>query len=92
MRAAATVLDELAVPYRALVISAHRTPERLYAFGRAARDHGYKVIIAGAANAGLLAAQILALSDPDLAARLTAWREARTLGVPEYPHADTAPA
>lgn len=142
MRAAASILDELQVPYRSYIISAHRTPKRLYEFATSAKDAGFRVIIAGAggaahlpgmtaamttlpvlgvpvantalsgqdslysivqmpagvpvgtlaigeagaANAGLLAAQILALSDEALHARLSTWREMRTKSVPEKPH------
>jgi 5-(carboxyamino)imidazole ribonucleotide mutase len=141
MRAAAAVLDELGVAYEARVVSAHRTPERLYAFAKSARDAGVKVIVAGAGgaahlpgmtaalttlpvlgvpiattalngedalhsivqmpagvpvgtlaigepgalNAGLLAAMILALGDPALAARVDAWRAERTAKVVERP-------
>jgi 5-(carboxyamino)imidazole ribonucleotide mutase len=141
MRAAAAVLDELGVTYETRVISAHRTPDRLFAFAKSARDAGFKVIIAGAGgaahlpgmtaalttlpvlgvpisttplsgedalysivqmpagvpvgtlaigepgalNAGLLAAKILALSDPALAARVAAWRADRTAKVVERP-------
>ncbi len=141
MRAAAQVLDELGVAYDARVISAHRTPDRLYAFARSAKDSGFKVIVAGAGgaahlpgmtaalttlpvlgvpisttalagedalysivqmpagvpvgtlaigepgalNAGLLAAEILAISDPQLAARVDAWRAGRTAKVAERP-------
>ena len=139
LRGAAETLDALGVPYLAKVVSAHRTPERMYAFAKGAKAAGFKVIVAGAGgaahlpgmtasltelpvlgvpvpvanmagldsllsivqmpagiavgtlaigtpgarNAGLLAAQILALSDPDLAERLAAWRAARTEAVPE---------
>ena len=139
MKKAAEVLDELGVAYEAKVVSAHRTPDRMYAFAKAAQASGVKVIIAGAggaahlpgmtasltdlpvlgvpiesralkgldsllsinqmpagiavgtlaigepgaANAGLLAAQILALSDPALAARFRARREALTASVAE---------
>ena len=141
MRATAQVLDELGVAYDARVISAHRTPDRLYAFARSAKDAGFKVIVAGAGgaahlpgmtaamttlpvlgvpisttalagedalysivqmpagvpvgtlaigepgalNAGLLAAEILAISDPQLAARVEAWRAGRTAKVAERP-------
>ena len=141
MRVAAQVLDELGVAYDARVISAHRTPDRLYAFGKSAKDSGFKVIVAGAGgaahlpgmtaalttlpvlgvpisttalagedalysivqmpagvpvgtlaigepgalNAGLLAAEILAISDPQLAARVDAWRAGRTAKVAERP-------
>ena len=139
MKAAADALDALAVPYEAKVVSAHRTPERLYAFAKGAKAAGIKVIIAGAGgaahlpgmtasmtelpvlgvpvkskalegldsllsilqmpggipvgtlaigepgarNAGLLAAQILALSDEALAGRLAAFRKAQTDSVAE---------
>lgn len=141
MRRAADALDELSVSYEARIVSAHRTPDRLYAYAKEAESRGLKVIIAGAGgaahlpgmtasltrlpvlgvpvetrvlggedsllsivqmpagvpvgtlaigeagafNAGLLAAQILALSDPALAERFTKWREARTAAVPEAP-------
>jgi 5-(carboxyamino)imidazole ribonucleotide mutase len=139
MRCAAEALDALAVAYEAKVVSAHRTPERLYAFAKGAKAAGYKVIVAGAGgaahlpgmtasmtdlpvlgvpvrsesltgldsllsivqmpggvpvatlaigpagarNAGILAAQILALSDPALAQRLAAFRQAQTEAVGE---------
>lgn len=141
MREAATILDELGVGYEARIVSAHRTPDRLWAYGKAAADRGLKVIIAGAggaahlpgmmasktrvpvigvpvqtralsgvdslysivqmpkgfpvatmaigaagaANAGLMAAGILAVSDRDLAARLDAWRDALSASIPEDP-------
>lgn len=138
---AAGVLGDLRVSHRTLVISAHRTPERLVAFARSAREEGYRVIIAGAGgaahlpgmvasltplpvfgvpvqsralngldsllsivqmpagvpvgalaigdagarNAALLAAAVLALSDEDLARRLDAWRARQTEAVPDKP-------
>jgi 5-(carboxyamino)imidazole ribonucleotide mutase len=144
MRAAAAVLTELAVPHEARIVSAHRTPERLYEFARSAQVKGFKVVIAGAGgaahlpgmvaaltplpvlgvpirssaldgqdsllsivqmpagvpvgtlaigeagatNAGLLAAQILALSDPDLALRIDEWRRRRTEAIAEHPKDD----
>ena len=144
MQAAAAVLRTLGVAHEVRIVSAHRTPERLYDYARSARDRGLKVIIAGAGgaahlpgmtaaltllpvlgvpmqskalsgedsllsivqmpagvpvgtlaigeagatNAGLLAAQILALSDAALAARLEAWRAAQTASVPERPDAN----
>ena len=144
MRSAASVLEELQVPFATRIVSAHRTPERLYEFARTARAAGLKVIIAGAggaahlpgmtasltslpvlgvpirssaldgqdsllsivqmpagvpvgtlaigeagaANAGLLAAQILALADPALAARIDAWRARQTAEVAEAPKRD----
>ena len=134
MSAAAAILDALDVRYTAEVVSAHRTPERMFAWAKGAREAGYRVVIAGAGgaahlpgmiasltplpvlgvpvqsralsgldsllsivqmpggvpvgtlaigeagakNAGLLAAQILALSDDALAQRLDAWRAAQT--------------
>ena len=139
MKAAADSLDDLGVAYEAKVISAHRTPDRLYDFARGAKAAGIKVIIAGAGgaahlpgmaasmtelpvlgvpvkskaldgvdsflsiaqmptgipvgtlaigeagarNAGLLAAQILALSDEALAERVAAFRQRQTASVPE---------
>jgi 5-(carboxyamino)imidazole ribonucleotide mutase len=141
MKHAADVLAELQVTYDVKVISAHRTPDRLYDYARTARARGLKVIIAGAGgaahlpgmtaamttlpvlgvpvqssalsgqdsllsivqmpagipvgtlaigaagatNAGLLAAQILALGDEALAARLEARRARQTAAVPETP-------
>jgi len=141
MQRAAEVLDELGVAYEAKIVSAHRTPERMYAFARGAAAKGFKVIVAGAGgaahlpgmvaslthlpvlgvpveskalkgmdsllsivqmpagvptgtlaigeagatNAGIFAASILALSDEALAQRLQAWRAARTEAVSETP-------
>ncbi|KAI93605.1 N5-carboxyaminoimidazole ribonucleotide mutase, partial [Rhodomicrobium udaipurense JA643] len=62
MRAAAAVLDELGVPYDARVISAHRTPERLYSFAKSARGEGFKVIVAGAGGAAHLPGMTAALT------------------------------
>ena len=139
MREAAAILDELGVSYEARIVSAHRTPDRLWDYGKTAVDRGLKVIIAGAggaahlpgmmasktrvpvigvpvqtralsgvdslysivqmprgypvatmaiggaANAGLMAAAILALGDPALAARLDGWRAALSASIPEEP-------
>jgi 5-(carboxyamino)imidazole ribonucleotide mutase len=141
MRHAAETLDALAVPYDKRIVSAHRTPDRLYAFARGAKAAGVQVIIAGAGgaahlpgmtaamttlpvfgvpveskalsgldslysivqmppgvpvgalaigkagaiNAALLAASVLALADPALAARLEAWRKQQTDAVAEGP-------
>ena len=139
MRDAAAILDELEVPYEAKIVSAHRTPDRLWDYGKTAAGRGLQVIIAGAggaahlpgmmasktrlpvigvpvqtkslsgvdslysivqmpkgypvatmaiggaANAGLMAAAILALSDPALAVRLDAWREALSASIPDAP-------
>ena len=139
MKHAAERLDQLGVAWEAKVVSAHRTPQRLYDFATNAKAAGHKAIIAGAggaahlpgmaasmtdlpvlgvpvqskalkgmdsllsivqmpggvpvatlaigeagaANAGILAAQILALSDPALAERLSAFRAAQTASVAE---------
>ena len=139
MKAAAEVLDELGVSYETKIVSAHRTPDRLWDYGKTAVSRGLKVIIAGAggaahlpgmmasktrvpvigvpvqtkalsgvdslysilqmpkgypvatmaiggaANAGLMAAAILAVSDPAVAARLDAWRDALSASIPEQP-------
>ncbi|WP_206453219.1 5-(carboxyamino)imidazole ribonucleotide mutase [Aurantimonas marina] len=134
MKNAADTLDALSIGFDARIVSAHRTPQRLYEFAQAAKDAGFKVIIAGAGgaahlpgmtaaltplpvfgvpvesralsgkdsllsivqmpagipvgtlaigragavNAALLAASVLALSDEALAVRLDAWRKAQT--------------
>ncbi|WP_342755042.1 5-(carboxyamino)imidazole ribonucleotide mutase [Pantoea sp. MBD-2R] len=131
---AAEILTSLAVPFHCEVVSAHRTPDKLFSFAEQAAENGFDVIIAGAggaahlpgmlaaktlvpvlgvpvqsaalsgvdslysivqmprgipvgtlaigkagaANAALLAAQILALHDADLAGRLANWRQAQT--------------
>ena len=141
MRHAAEICDELKIPYESRIVSAHRTPDRMVEFAKAARGRGIKVIIAGAGgaahlpgmvaamtilpvlgvpvesaalkgvdslysivqmprgvpvgtlaigtagaeNAGLLAAQIVALSDDDVADRLSAWRAKRTADVADEP-------
>lgn len=141
MREAADVLDVLDVPYEAKIVSAHRTPDRLWDYGKTAVDRGLQVIIAGAGgaahlpgmmasktrvpvigvpvqtkalsgvdslysilqmprgypvatmaigaagakNAGLMAAGILALQDPALAARLDQWRVDLSASIPEEP-------
>src|SRR3954451_20410809 len=141
MRHGAEMLETLGVPYEQRVVSAHRTPDRLYAYAKGAAGRGLKVVIAGAGgaahlpgmaaamthlpvlgvpvesktlqgldsllsiaqmpagvpvgtlaigkagatNAGLLAASILATGDAALAGRLEAWRRAQTDGVAERP-------
>ncbi len=141
MRHAAGMLDELKISYERRVVSAHRTPQRLYDYAGGAAARGLKIIIAGAGgaahlpgmaaamtrlpvlgvpveskalngidsllsivqmpagvpvgtlaigkagaiNAALLAAAILALSDADLAGRLEAWRAAQTDAVGDAP-------
>ncbi|MCA3444019.1 MAG: 5-(carboxyamino)imidazole ribonucleotide mutase [Rhodobacter sp.] len=144
MKEAAQVLDELGVLWEAKIVSAHRTPDRLWSYGTSAVARGLRVIIAGAggaahlpgmmasktrlpvigvpvltralsgldslysivqmpkgypvatmaiggtgaANAGLMAAAILALSDPALARRLEDWRENLSASIPEEPQDD----
>jgi len=141
MKHAADTLDALKIGYEALIVSAHRTPQRLYKFARTARKAGFKVVIAGAGgaahlpgmtasmtplpvfgvpmhtqalegkdsllsilqmppgipvgtlaigragaiNAALLAAAVLALSDATLARRLDAWRAQQTASVGRRP-------
>ena len=141
MRHAAETLEALGIPQRRLIVSAHRTPDRIYDFAKGAKAAGYKVIIAGAGgaahlpgmtaamtplpvfgvpveskalsgqdsllsivqmpagipvgtlaigkagatNAALLAAAVLALHDDKLAARLDAWRAAQTAKVATEP-------
>jgi 5-(carboxyamino)imidazole ribonucleotide mutase len=62
LRHAAETLDALQVGYDARIVSAHRTPERLYAFAKGARDAGFKVIIAGAGGAAHLPGMTAALT------------------------------
>ena len=141
LKKAADILDELQVPFETRIVSAHRTPERLYEYAKSAKSRGLKVIIAGAGgaahlpgmtasltplpvlgvpiattalggedslysivqmpagvpvgtlaigeagatNAGLLAAQILAIADAQLLQRLEAHRAARTAKVAGEP-------
>ena len=141
LRNAAEILDDLHLPYETKIVSAHRTPDRLWTYGKTAIDRGLKVIIAGAGgaahlpgmmasktplpvigvpiqtkalsgvdslysivqmpkgfpvatmaigaagaqNAGLMAAAILALSDPGLAARLAQWRANLTASIADEP-------
>ncbi len=54
MQHGAAVLDQLGVGYEALIVSAHRTPERLFDFARSAQDNGFQVLIAGAGGAAHL--------------------------------------
>ena len=63
LKHAAETLDRLEIPYDKRIVSAHRTPERLFAFARGAKDEGFKVIIAGAGGAAHL---------PGMTASLTA--------------------
>ncbi|MEP5759367.1 MAG: 5-(carboxyamino)imidazole ribonucleotide mutase [Litoreibacter sp.] len=144
MREAADVLDTLEIAYEKKIVSAHRTPDRLWTYGKTAAERDLQVIIAGAggaahlpgmmasktripvigvpiqtralsgidslysilqmprgfpvatmaigaagaANAGLMAAGILALKDDDLAQRLDAWRDALSASIPDEPSDD----
>lgn len=62
MQCAAKVLDALGVAYDAQIVSAHRTPDRLHAFGKGAADAGLHVVIAGAGGAAHLPGMIAALT------------------------------
>jgi len=62
-RHAAAVLDELGVAYEAKVVSAHRTPERMYSFAKGAKAAGVKVIIAGAGGAAHLPGMTASMTD-----------------------------
>ncbi len=62
MKRAAEILDELGVPYEARIVSAHRTPERLYSYAKAAEGRGLKVIIAGAGGAAHLPGMVASMT------------------------------
>ncbi len=62
MKRAAETLEELGVPYEARVVSAHRTPDRLYRFARQAAERGIRVIIAGAGGAAHLPGMIASMT------------------------------
>mgnify|MGYP002682888006 CR=1 FL=1 len=62
MKRAASVLDDLAVPYETRIVSAHRTPDRLVEYSKSARGRGIKVIIAGAGGAAHLPGMTAALT------------------------------
>ena len=62
MEYAALALDELKVPYEAEVVSAHRTPEKMFRYAQSARERGLRVIIAGAGGAAHLPGMIAALT------------------------------
>jgi 5-(carboxyamino)imidazole ribonucleotide mutase len=62
MQAAADVLDELKVPYEMTIVSAHRTPKRLYDYAETAADRGLQVIIAGAGGAAHLPGMVAAIT------------------------------
>ena len=67
MRHAAETLEALGIPHKRLIISAHRTPERLYDFAKGAKAAGYKVIIAGAGGAAHLPGMTCLLYTSDAA-------------------------
>lgn len=62
MKHAADTLDALGVPHKAMIVSAHRTPDRMVAFAKSARAEGFKVIIAGAGGAAHLPGMVAALT------------------------------
>ena len=62
MQCAAEVLDELGVAYEARIVSAHRTPDRMYQFGKSAAADGFQVIVAGAGGAAHLPGMLSALT------------------------------
>jgi 5-(carboxyamino)imidazole ribonucleotide mutase len=62
LKRAAEILDELKIPYEAKIVSAHRTPERLYEYAKSARARGLRVIIAGAGGAAHLPGMTAALT------------------------------
>ena len=62
MRFSAETLDALKIDYETRIVSAHRTPDRMYEFARSARDYGYKVIIASAGGAAHLPGMVAALT------------------------------
>ena len=63
LKHAADMLDSLGVPYEAKVVSAHRTPERMYAFAKGAKAAGFKVIIAAAGGAAHLPGMTASLTE-----------------------------
>jgi 5-(carboxyamino)imidazole ribonucleotide mutase len=62
MQKAADILTELQVPFEMSIVSAHRTPERLYQFARTAHERGIRVVIAGAGGAAHLPGMVAAIS------------------------------
>jgi 5-(carboxyamino)imidazole ribonucleotide mutase len=62
LRHAAATLDGLGIAHEARIVSAHRTPERLYAFARGAREAGFRVVIAGAGGAAHLPGMVAAMT------------------------------
>ncbi|MGB8364664.1 MAG: 5-(carboxyamino)imidazole ribonucleotide mutase [Rhizomicrobium sp.] len=62
LKAAAQILDALEVPFESRIVSAHRTPDRLYAYAKAAASRGLKVVIAGAGGAAHLPGMVAAMT------------------------------
>ena len=62
MEAAAAVLDELSVPYELTIVSAHRTPDRMYEYAKTAEQRGLRVLIAGAGGAAHLPGMVASLT------------------------------
>ncbi len=62
MQHAAALLKKLGIPHEAKIVSAHRTPKRLYSYAEKARERGLKVLIAGAGGAAHLPGMLAALS------------------------------
>ena len=62
MQKAADILTELQVPFEMTIVSAHRTPERMFQFAKTAHEHGIRVIIAGAGGAAHLPGMVAAIS------------------------------
>lgn len=62
MKQAAEILDELEIDYELTIVSAHRTPERMFQYAKSAKDRGLKVIIAGAGGAAHLPGMVASLT------------------------------
>lgn len=62
MQAAATVLDEFNVPYELTIVSAHRTPDRMYEYAKSAHSRGLQIIIAGAGGSAHLPGMVAAIT------------------------------
>ena len=89
MSKAADMLEKFGIEYEMKIISAHREPDVFFEYAKTAEEKGFKVIIVqmpsgipvatvainGGANAGILAAKILATSDPELLAKLKAYTQ-----------------
>ncbi len=63
MKAATLVMEQFNIPYEIKVVSAHRTPERMYEYAKAASDRGIEVIVAGAGGAAHLPGMVAALTN-----------------------------